>query len=372
MKKKAEANLRADEIDPGIFCMLRCPTCCNAEMELNDDDHLNCSSCGENYLKIGDSPVYSLLKENSGTAIKADIQVWWGDLYRQLYAEHETTYTPETLVAALEELEEMFRVRRHLAGMEFPVGDITEKKILEIGPGGGGHSALFKKHGADVTAVDITAERALGTNIKLMLVPSGLGRAYQADAENLPFQDNSFDIVYSNGVLHHSEDTDRCIDEVYRVLKPGGQAFIMLYSRHSATYWLNILPRALITGEFFRWPEAQWVGRLTEGTPKFSEVRNPITRIYSERQLRKLFSDFDIQSLRKGSFQFDNFCIPRLTQIRNAIFSLFGRKPHRGGILVYGQPYQTETVLELFLGRFIGFAWNIVAKKHSGKMEAAL
>jgi len=343
--------------------LLRCPSCHVGDLENTDGQSLTCGSCRSAYAKIGDSGVHSLFVAQTDTPIKADIQAWWGDLYRQLYAEHETAYTAATLQGALSELEDMFRQRQHLAAMDMPLHELTGKKILEIGSGGGGHSALFKFHGADVTAVDITAERAVGTSLKLQLVPQGAGRAYQADAENLPFRDDVFDIVYSNGVLHHSEDTDQCIAEVHRVLKPGGLAVIMLYSRHSATYWLNIVPRAIVTGEMFRWPEPQWIGRLTEGRPKFGDTVNPVTRVYSAREMRAAFGRFHIVSLRKNSFQFDNFCIPRLTQIRFFVMKAFGVKPHRGGTLVYGEPKMIETSTERWLGTAIGFAWNLVARK---------
>ncbi len=55
----------------------------------------------------------------------------------------------------------------------------------------------------------------------------------QADAEQLPFADQSFDLVYSWGVLHHTPDTGRAVEEVRRVLKVGGEARVMLYSRRS-------------------------------------------------------------------------------------------------------------------------------------------
>ena len=342
---------------------LRCPMCqCTTGFAVVDGE-IQCGDCQTTYARLAESGVYSLLAEADSSTIKTDIQSWWGDLYRQLYADHETAYTSDTLVTALEELEDMFRQREHLAVMEMPIHQLKRMKVLEIGPGGGGHSALFKYRGADITAVDITPERALGTDIKLQLVPGSGGRAFQADAENLPFKDNSFDIVYSNGVLHHSEDTDKCLAEVHRVLKPGGQAVIMLYARHSATFWLNILPRAILTGEIFRWPEAQWIGRITEGTPKFGDTVNPVTRVYSSSEIENVFAAFDLRALRKSSFQFDNFALPKLTQLRRGLLKLLGRQPHEGGELVYGQPFFVETRLENFLGRFIGFAWNIRAFK---------
>lgn len=343
--------------------ILRCPSCHASAPLKSGDDELQCHACSASYPANPEHGFYALLAPVSGSAEKAGIQAWWGDLYRQLYEEHEHTLTHGSLSDSLGELESMFCFREHLAVVEMPLEEIDGKHVLEIGPGGGAHSALFQAKGARVTAADLTPERVVGTAIKLGLSGRSGGHAYQADAENLPFHDATFDIVYSNGVLHHSENTEQCIAEVLRVLKPGGLAVLMLYSRHSSAFWLNIVPRGLFSGEMFRWPEAEWIGRVTEGTPKFGNTKNPYTRVYSANQIQSLLADFKINHLRKSSFQFDNFAIPRLTQMRNALLRFIGRKPHPGGILVYGTPYMVETAFELWLGRHIGFAWNIVAEK---------
>jgi hypothetical protein len=119
----------------------------------------------------------------------------------------------------------------------------------------------------------------------------------------------------------------------------------------------------------FRWPEAEWTGRLTEGKPVHGTTRNPITRVYSRRQMERLFSAFDIETLRKHSFQFDNFCIPRLTQIRNRVLSALKFEAHPGGLIVYGAPYIPETALERALSPLLGFAWNIKARKPDGSAD---
>lgn len=299
----------------------------------------------------------------SVSAGKGDIRAFWGDLYQQLYAENDSTLSPESLERQIDELEDLFRIREQPCVVEMPLSDLAGLKVLEIGSGGGGHSCIFKRHGADVTAVDITPERVISTAMKFALLKGGSGNALEADAENLPFPADGFDIVYSNGVLHHSVDTERCIAEIYRVLKPGGTAVIMLYSRVSAAYMFNIFPRGIVTGEMFRWPEAEWIGRLTEGKPKFGETRNPITRIYTKRAMEKLFNRFKIDSLRKWSFQFDNFCVPRLTQIRRWVLSHVGFPPHPGGTIVYGRPFVPDTAAERWLGRYLGFGWVIKATK---------
>jgi len=348
--------------DPFV-ALLRCPSCHADGLVATDRSTLSCGACGAFYPVDPANNAVSLMRADAATPIKADIQDWWGDLYRQRYADLDAGLTAQSLDRHLDELEDLFRQRQHLALTEMPVDDLAGKSVLEIGSGAGAHSALFQRRGARVAAVDITPERVVGTGRKLTLLGADAGRAFRADAENLPFRDGVFDIVYSNGVLHHSEDTDACIAEVHRVLKPGGRAVIMLYARHSSVFWLNIVPRAVVTGELFRWPEAQWIGRLTEGKPQFGTVRNPITRVYSERQLRSLFAGFHVQSLRKSSFQFDNLAVPRLTQIRNAVLKAVGRPPHPGGLLVYGAPFMVETSLELWLGRHIGWCWNVVVRK---------
>ena len=341
----------------------RCPVCHAARLAIEEDIGVRCTECSAGYVADFDIGLASLIQPLAPGDLKNDVQAWWGDLYEQAYAGHEDGINTNTFIDQLTELEDLFMQRQHLAVAEMPLNSLSGKQVLEIGPGSGAHSALFKRHGAQVTAADITPARAAATARKLNLLPGEGGVAFQADAENLPFQDDRFDIVYSNGVLHHSPDTARCIDEVHRVLKPGGQAILMLYSRHSATYWLNILPRAFLTGEFFRWPEAQWIGRLTEGRPKFGDTKNPITRVYSANELRSLMQKFQNLEMRKTSFQFDNFCIPRLSQLRQAMLVRLGHTAHPAGRLVYGAPFVPETKLEQWLGRALGFAWNIVAEK---------
>jgi len=344
--------------------LLRCPQCFAARLGATSDGRLCCGACSAEFAGDAETGAYSLIAEASLGGIKDDIQKWWGDLYRQRYAGHEDGLSAAALSHQLDELEDLFRRRRHLGAVEMPLNGLAGMKVLEIGSGAGGHAALFAHHGASMVAIDITPERVAATARKLALLTKTRGQAYHADAENLPFRDAAFDIVYSNGVLHHSEDTERCIAEVHRVLKPGGRAVIMLYARHSAAYWLNIVPRALVTGEIFRWPEAQWIGRLTEGKPAFGTTKNPITRVYSRRAITKLFNAFTINRARKSSFQFDNAAIPRLTQMREAIFRALERRAHPGGRLVYGAPFMAETPLELWLGKFIGFSWNIMAEKN--------
>lgn len=106
------------------------------------------------------------------------------------------------------------------------------KRVLEVGCGQGVDLSRFAKNGANVTGIDLTEEgiriarerfRILGLNGNLLV----------EDAENLPFQENYFDMVYSHGVLHHTPDTQKAIDEIHRVLKPGGDCVVLIYHKYS-------------------------------------------------------------------------------------------------------------------------------------------
>jgi ubiquinone/menaquinone biosynthesis C-methylase UbiE len=213
-----------------------------------------------------------------------------------------------------------------------------------------------------MTSADITFDRARSTQAKFDLMGEMAqgAQALQSDGENLPFADDTFDIVYSNGVLHHTPDTERAIAEVYRVLKPGGQAVIMLYCKSSWHYWVNmvigvgILRGKLITG-------SNWLGRATEwGGKKQQTVANPITRCYTAGGIRKLFSAFTDITLRKGEFYF--YLIPGLGRFyRRWQIKHYGTHP--GGLLVYGEPWPIQSPLETRLGKIMGFAWFITGRK---------
>jgi SAM-dependent methyltransferase len=112
----------------------------------------------------------------------------------------------------------------------------ANKAVLEVGCGMGTHAALLAQAGANLTAIDITESAVEMTRRRFDLF--GLrARIEQADAEELPYPDASFDTIWSWGVIHHSRSTERCLDEMTRVLKPGGTLFFMVYNRHSLWYY---------------------------------------------------------------------------------------------------------------------------------------
>ena len=101
----------------------------------------------------------------------------------------------------------------------------------------------------------------------------------------------SFDVVYSNGVLHHTPDTEGAVREVHRVLRPGGVAKVMLYHRNSLNYWVEIvLRRGLLRAEFLRGRSAEDImSRVVEHS---EHEATPLVKVYSRKEARSLFAMF--------------------------------------------------------------------------------
>jgi SAM-dependent methyltransferase len=155
------------------------------------------------------------------------------------------------------------------------------KRVLEVGVGAGTDFVNWVRCGAVATGVDLTDHGIALTRERLAL--EGLDAELRvADAENLPFEDETFDIVYSYGVLHHSPDTPRAVREVHRVLKRGGVARVMVYHYPS---W----------GCFMVWGVHSLAkGRLWESPRRavFDHLESPGTKVYTLAEARDLFGDF--------------------------------------------------------------------------------
>lgn len=151
-------------------------------------------------------------------------------------------------------------------------------KVLEIGVGMGADYLEWLKAGAQSTGVDLSAASIERARRRCEL--AGFRPDLRvADAENLPFADNSFDLVYSYGVMHHSPDTRRCIREAWRVLKPGGQLKIMIYHHPSITGLLLWLRYGLLGGKSLR--------RVV-----FDHLESPGTKSYTRKEALEMMEGF--------------------------------------------------------------------------------
>ncbi len=112
--------------------------------------------------------------------------------------------------------------------------------MLEIGLGQGADSEQIIRRGAIWSGLDVSPESISRVSTRLRLRGLPYERLEQGNALSMPFPDNSFDIVFSHGVLHHIPDVIGVQREIARVLKPGGRLIVMLYARRSLNYLISI------------------------------------------------------------------------------------------------------------------------------------
>jgi SAM-dependent methyltransferase len=153
--------------------------------------------------------------------------------------------------------------------------------VLEIGIGLGADHQHFAQAGARLTGIDLT-ERAVEYSRKRLALFGLKSDLRVADAESLPFADESFDWVYSWGVLHHSPNTARAIEEAWRVLRRGGGAKIMIYHKHSLVGYMLWLRYGLLEGKPWRSLNDIYAHHL----------ESPGTKAYTVDEARGLFNKF--------------------------------------------------------------------------------
>lgn len=152
-------------------------------------------------------------------------------------------------------------------------------RVLEIGVGMGADYLQWLKAGAVATGVDLSSQSVRQAKNRCEQV--GLTPDLRvADAENLPFLNETFDLLYSYGVMHHSPNTEQCIQEAWRVLKPGGSLKIMLYHHASLTgvmLWLRY---------------GVWQGKSLRQTV-YEQLESPGTKTYTRAEVRQMLNEFE-------------------------------------------------------------------------------
>jgi SAM-dependent methyltransferase len=184
-----------------------------------------------------------------------------------------------------ERYEAQARARYALEPFIFPFARFPEgagRDVLEVGVGmGADHLEWARVRPRRLAGIDLTSRAVEHTSARLALY--GLSSELRVgDAETLPFPDNSFDLVYSWGVLHHSPDTPRAVEEVRRVLRPGGSARVMMYHRHSLVGAMLWARYALLTGRPWRSLDDVYAKHL----------ESPGTKAFTDPDVRELFSAF--------------------------------------------------------------------------------
>ena len=111
------------------------------------------------------------------------------------------------------------------------------KNLLEVGCGVGIDLVRFARGGANVTGIDLS-KTAIDLACKNFEQSEQNADLRVMNGESMKFADNTFDLVYAHGVLQYTADAQKMIVEIHRVLKPGGEAIMMVYNKQS---WLNLM-----------------------------------------------------------------------------------------------------------------------------------
>jgi|SRR3989338_2141510 len=212
-----------------------------------------------------------------------------------------TTEQPGT--AEYEHKVNTIRYRKHQYIKRFiaPQG-LAGKKVLEIGSGIGTDLLYFKNCGAEVTGIDVT-KSSIEICKKRFAFYGFSGEFRQMDAEKLSFADECFEVVYSFGVLHHLENTAKAIQEIHRVLKPNGHAFIRVNAKGWWYYLRIMLWQGIIRRKLFHLPKQEVINQNTT-----IAGASPLVKYYSKREVRELFRLFTTLRIERnylgGKFAF--------------------------------------------------------------------
>lgn len=191
------------------------------------------------------------------------------------------------------------------------------KKVLEIGVGAGADFENWVQSGAKATGLDLT-QAAIELTRERLSLKGYLENQYAlktADAENLTLDDNSFDLVYSYGVIHHSPDTEKCLDEIYRVLKPGGTTKLMVYATFSMTGILLWIRHALLKGQPFQ----------SQKDVIFNHLESPGTKTYTPSEFKEMMQKhgFEVTSIRKQLGVGDLLNMPLSQKYSHPLYRIF-------------------------------------------------
>ncbi|HEX8652306.1 MAG TPA: methyltransferase domain-containing protein [Pyrinomonadaceae bacterium] len=213
--------------------------------------------------------------------------------------------------------EHRYRKEWHIPGAADFAGS-RGLRVLEVGCGLGTDGAQFARAGADYTGVDLTEASVELARRRFELFELA-GEFQVADAERLEFADESFDLVYSHGVLHHTPDAAGAVREIHRVLRPKGRAVVMLYHRDSYNYRVNIRVLRRMGAHLLKSEAGLKLAHRLTGEPMDSlraharslkedgrsylaadeflnqntdGAGNPLARVYSRDEARELFKDF--------------------------------------------------------------------------------
>ncbi len=171
----------------------------------------------------------SIPAEIGGSEFSEPVENVTGNHYGRLFSAFSTeSFWQETV--------HLLKTRLDRNGID--ITNIGQMKVLDAGCGGGRYTVAWRQLGAkaavgvDISSIGLESARKRVTDNNLADIEFQI-----ASVLELPFPDNSFEIVFSNGVLHHTVDWKAGISELVRVLKPGGLGWLYLIENPGGLFW---------------------------------------------------------------------------------------------------------------------------------------
>lgn len=212
---------------------------------------------------------------------------------------------------------------------------LPQYDVLEIGVGNGSHAQLLAQHARSYTGIDITSYAVKSTSERMKRFGLDKATIMEMDAEKMAFDDNSFDYIWTWGVIDHSANTERILEEMARVLRPGGRATVMVYHRGWWNYYfVGTVFHGLLRGGLFRTGSLhKTVQEITDGA---------FSRYYSSADWRTLAAPFlEVDTTLIYGQKTDLFPIPGskfksalMGAAPDAICRFLTNKCHMGSFLV--------------------------------------
>jgi SAM-dependent methyltransferase len=195
-----------------VLAILQCISC-SSELR-READGLVCVACWKKYPRVNGVVRFVDAEHYAGS-----FGFQW-QVFRQTQLDNETSRRSES----------DFRRRTG-----FVPEDLAGKIVLDVGCGMGRFAEVASRWGARVVGIDLSvAAEVAAENLK-----DRQTTFFQADVFKLPFAPESFDYIYSLGVLHHTPDCKAAFEALPKLLKPGGRIAIWLYSKYNNWYKMS-------------------------------------------------------------------------------------------------------------------------------------
>jgi SAM-dependent methyltransferase len=239
--------------------------------------------------------------------------------------------------------------------------DFRDKRVLEIGLGQGAEAEQLIRRGARWSGLDLTRESVERVRARLELRALPHDNLRQGSALDIPWPDDSFDIVFSHGVLHHIPDIQTAQAEIHRVMRPAGTLIAMLYARRSLNYQLSIrVVRRAILAMAYPLRRTRLLRKAPpilrqhldnaerDGLRHYLQLDafthrstdgplNPYARVYSPREVEDDFPDFELVEAFNRYMHAPPLPVRRLPVERWLGWHLWVRLQARDGVAINDQ-----------------------------------